>query len=61
VIATPNGATSRGRCKRCGAEKEFRNAAEDVFWDGGGLQRWTGRAAGIPQELTLPEATEDEF
>ncbi|MFN0095540.1 MAG: hypothetical protein ACKVVT_12305 [Dehalococcoidia bacterium] len=33
VIETPNGAISLGRCKRCGAENEFRNSSEDLMWD----------------------------
>lgn len=33
VIETPNGAVSRGRCKRCGSENEFRNSSEDLMWD----------------------------
>jgi hypothetical protein len=33
VIDTPNGALSSGKCKRCGADKEFRNSSEDLLWD----------------------------
>lgn len=33
VIDTPNGALSGGRCKRCGADKEFRNSSEELMWD----------------------------
>jgi hypothetical protein len=33
VIDTPNGAVSGGLCKRCGANKEFRNSNEDLMWD----------------------------
>ena len=45
VIATPNGATSVGRCKVCGTEKEFPNSAEDGLWERDVPQsRWTGRA-----------------
>ncbi|MCC7365445.1 MAG: hypothetical protein IT303_13850 [Dehalococcoidia bacterium] len=33
VIETPNGSQSQGRCKRCGANKEFRNSSEDMMWD----------------------------
>lgn len=33
VIETPNGSTSGGYCKRCGANKEFRNSTEDLMWD----------------------------
>jgi len=28
IIETPNGATSTGRCKYCGAEREFKNVFE---------------------------------
>ncbi|MBF6601214.1 MAG: hypothetical protein IVW36_11965 [Dehalococcoidia bacterium] len=45
VIASPNGETSRGRCKRCGTEKEFPNSAEDGLWERDVPQsRWTGRS-----------------
>ena len=44
VIATPNGATSRGTCKRCGLDREFPNSAEDGLWERDVPQsRWTGR------------------
>ena len=33
VIDTPNGALSSGHCKRCGADKAFRNSSEDLLWD----------------------------
>ncbi len=45
VIASPNGEMSLGRCKLCGAEKEFPNSAEDYLWERSVPQsRWTGRA-----------------
>ncbi len=45
VIASPNGELSLGRCKVCGAEKEFPNSAEDYLWERSVPQsRWTGRA-----------------
>lgn len=44
VIETPNGETSKGVCRYCGAEKEFPNAAEDGLWERNVPQsRWTGR------------------
>ena len=44
VIASPNGATSTGRCKVCGMQKEFPNSAEDGLWERDVPQsRWTGR------------------
>ena len=33
VIASPRGALSGGRCKRCGEEREFRNSTTDYVWD----------------------------
>ena len=45
VIASPNGEMSVGRCKVCGAEKDFPNSAEDYLWERSVPQsRWTGRA-----------------
>ncbi len=32
VIASPRGAMSEGRCKRCGEEREFRNSTTDYVW-----------------------------
>ncbi len=34
VIASPQGATSPGKCKICGEEREFRNSAADTIWEG---------------------------
>ncbi|MEX2245286.1 MAG: hypothetical protein WEC75_01250 [Dehalococcoidia bacterium] len=43
-IESPQGALSRGICKRCGEEKEFPNSAEDYLWERDVPQsRWTGR------------------
>ncbi len=33
VIASPRGALSEGRCKRCGEAREFRNSTTDYVWD----------------------------
>ena len=47
IIASPEGAMSLGRCKRCGLEKEFPNSAEDGLWQRDVPQsRWTGRIDG---------------
>ena len=35
LIEPPGAATSKGRCKRCGAEREFRNSANDLPWQVG--------------------------
>jgi len=45
IIETPRGATSMGRCKRCGQEREFRNSASDYLWEdesGSGYNAWRG-------------------
>ena len=49
VIEMPNGETSHGRCRNCGAEKEFPNSAEDGLWEREVPQsRWTGRTDWTP-------------
>jgi hypothetical protein len=40
---------SRGRCKRCGEEREFRNSATDHLWEdesSGGYNAWRGVRSG---------------
>ena len=34
IIESPNGPTSRGVCKLCGAEKEFQNFLPYSVWEG---------------------------
>lgn len=46
VIESPQGATSRGVCRLCGAEREFPNSAQDSLWEGeaspsSGSGRWS--------------------
>ena len=56
LIETPNGATSRGVCKRCGAKKRYPNVADDALRQTGGakLGRWSRtRSATVPSELSL--------
>ena len=51
VIESPNGDTSHGICRVCGAEKDFPNAAEDGLWERNVPQsRWTGRTEYKPSE-----------
>lgn len=59
-IAAPNGATSMGRCKICGSEREFSNSSTDSIWendssDGG--NRWRGRGRGQAAVTDVPAAT----
>lgn len=32
LIESPNGPTCRGRCKRCGEEREFQNSNDKFNW-----------------------------
>jgi hypothetical protein len=44
-IDSPRGALSKGTCKRCGEEREFRNSTTDYVWDddsGQGYSPWRG-------------------
>ncbi len=46
LIESPQGTMSKGRCKRCGEEKEFRNSATDHLWEdesGSGYNAWRGK------------------
>ena len=46
LIESPQGAMSKGRCKRCGEEREFRNSATDHLWEdesGSGYNSWRGK------------------
>lgn len=63
IIETPNGATSRGLCKRCGTSKRFPNAADDALGDASRavLGRWArSRSAVEPTEIKLPKNARDE-
>jgi hypothetical protein len=45
LIETPQGSLSRGRCKVCGEEREFRNSASDHLWEdesGSSYNAWRG-------------------
>jgi hypothetical protein len=61
LIDSPQGATSAGRCKICGEEREFRNSAADTLWEGdpmssiskmgkGASRPLVGQAAGAAEE-----------
>jgi len=65
VIDSPQGATSRGVCKICGAEKEFRNSAGDSLWESDGVPeaggtRWSSpvvRSESAPDGSVVSYAT----
>jgi hypothetical protein len=41
----PAGTISRGRCKRCGAERAFRNSSVESIWDSESPLRAVSRKA----------------
>jgi hypothetical protein len=48
-IETPAGSTSRGVCRRCGEERDFRNSSIDYVWDNDGSgsgSPWRGSRPG---------------
>jgi hypothetical protein len=48
-IASPNGSTSMGTCKICGAIREFSNSSTDSIWENDSSDsgnRWRGRGRG---------------
>jgi hypothetical protein len=50
-IESPNGETSHGVCRACGAERDFPTAAEDGLWERNVPQsRWTGRTEWSPAD-----------
>ncbi|MGI8927637.1 MAG: hypothetical protein ACR2HN_13485 [Tepidiformaceae bacterium] len=57
IIDTPNGTFSGGRCKRCGAGRDFRNSAEDLMWDSDSFSlngsRYRGRRSDAQQNRSL--------
>ena len=52
VIDPPNGAVSKGRCKACGEEKEFRNSFEYSSWYGNKSPGAKGGAKGAQASET---------
>ena len=52
VIDPPNGAVSKGRCKACGEEKEFRNSFEYSSWYGNKSPGAKGGAGGSQKGAT---------
>ena len=43
VIDEPNGPTSNGTCKVCGAAREFKNSIQGSGWDRDGRRRRAAR------------------
>ena len=61
VIDPPNGAISKGRCKVCGEEKEFRNSFEYSSWYGNKSPGAKGAPkGGAPAPEAKVKASSDE-
>ena len=63
MIESPNGRTSAGFCKRCGASRNFANATENVMWEHTNTLR-TSPGAGLrslprPSEVRLSDEIVD--
>ena len=48
VIESPNGPTSLGRCRTCGAEKEFKNSIQITSWESEGSHLHRAQAIASP-------------
>lgn len=55
LIESPSGALSRGRCKVCGEERQFRNSANDYIWDDDSSSPAYGRWSGVRSTVKLAE------
>lgn len=55
VIDSPSGPTSRGVCKQCGAEGEFKNSLPDGTWERDSSQ---SNSSENPKVLVKPEQPE---
>ena len=60
VIDPPNGAVSKGRCKACGEEKEFRNSFEYSSWYGNKSPGAKGGAKGGAKATQAGETSSEE-
>lgn len=59
VIDSPEGATSKGVCKLCGAEKQFSNATADTVWEDEPYTQVFGRFWNRHSRTKHPPAVED--
>jgi hypothetical protein len=60
VIESPHGATSRGVCKHCGSEREFRNSASDTLWEGDPMASVSKMAAGRQRPIVSEVRASDD-
>ena len=60
VIEGAGGPTSKGICRLCGAEKDFRNYLEGARWDNDTPQGSSALATGIARSKHPDLSSEDE-
>jgi hypothetical protein len=60
VIESPHGATSAGRCKLCGALKQFRNSAEDTLWEGDPMRSISRMGGGSRPVVAAPSGPRED-
>ena len=59
LIDSPGGPTSKGVCRLCGIERQFRNCLESVRWDDDGSSEQELVKASIASSLTKNDTRED--
>ncbi len=59
LIDSPGGPTSKGVCRLCGIERQFRNYLENARWDEDGSSDQESVKASIASSLTGNDAQED--
>lgn len=55
LIESPEGPTSLGICKLCGAQKEFRNSASDLLWEDDPLSELSHGRWGKSHDFDAPK------
>ena len=55
LIERPRGALSKGRCKICGEEREFRNSASDYVWEDDKTSPGYGTWGGVRSKPTVAD------
>jgi hypothetical protein len=57
LIEPPRGTLSKGHCKLCGEERQFRNSASDYIWDDDSSSPGYGSWRGVP---ATPKLADDD-
>lgn len=60
LIESPHSATSMGFCKLCGAQKEFRNSAQDRLWEDEPLSELSHGRWGKSRDFRAPVSNDSD-